>query len=70
MGGKDDRENLEDVLDQRQCLFLLELFSALQDVVPSPGIVCAPMKATKHAISDIIYLYLLLTVSAPPESGP
>ena len=34
MAGKDDRENLGDGLGQRQCLFLLELSSALQDIVP------------------------------------
>ena len=70
MGGKDDRENLGDVLDQRQCLFLLELSSALQDIVPSLGRAFARMKQSKNTISDIIYSFLLLTVSAPPKTDP
>ena len=70
MAEKDGRENLGDDLGQRQRQFLLELSSALQDEVPSPGIVFAQMKPSKDAISDIIYLFLFLTVSAPPETGP
>jgi hypothetical protein len=73
MAGKDGRESLGDDLGQRQRLFLLELSSVLQDKVPSPGIAFARMKPSKDAIqvSDIIiYSFLLLTVSAPPETGP
>ena len=70
MAEKDDRENLEDDLGRRQRQFQLELSSALQDKVPSPGIVFARMKPSKDAIRDIIYLFLFLTVSAPPETGP
>ena len=69
MAGKDDRENLGDGLGQRQCLFLLELSSALQDIVPLPGIAFARMRPSKDTVSDIIYSFLLLTVSAPPETG-
>ena len=58
MAEKDGRENLGDDLGQRQRQFLLELSSALQDEVPSPGIVFAQMKPSKDAISDIIYLIL------------
>ena len=55
MAEKDGRENLEDDLDQQRCLFLLELSSALQDRVPSPGIVFARMKQSKEAILVISY---------------
>ena len=67
MEKKDDRENLGDDLGQRQCLFLLELSSALQDRVPSPEIVFAQMIRSNEAIRDMIFSFLLLTVSAPPE---
>jgi hypothetical protein len=69
MAGKDGRENQEDDLGQRQRLFQLELSFVFPDKVPSPGIVFAQMKPSKNAISDIIYSLLLLTVSAPPETG-
>jgi hypothetical protein len=62
---KDDRENLGDVSGQRQRQYLLELSSALQDRVPSPGIAFALMIQYNDAISDIIFWFLLLAVSAP-----
>ena len=68
-GRKDDRENLEDDLDQRQCQFLLELSSALQDKVPSPGIVFPWMIQSNDVIGDRIFSFSLLTVSAPPCKG-
>ena len=43
MAEKDDRENLGNDSGQRQYQFLLELSSALQDRVPSPGIAFARM---------------------------
>ena len=55
MAEKDDRENLGDDLGQRQRQFLLELSSALQDRVPSPGIAFARMIQSNDAISDTIY---------------
>ena len=69
MTEKGDRENLGNDLGQRQRQFLLELSSALQDRVPSPGIVFARMIQSNDAISDMtrIYSFLLLTVSAPPD---
>ena len=50
MAEKDDRENLGDDLYQRQRQFLLELSSAPQDRVPSPGIVFARMKQSNNKI--------------------
>jgi hypothetical protein len=41
-------------LGQRQCQFLLELSSALPDIVPSPGIVFARMIQSKWWINDIM----------------
>ena len=68
MAEKDGRENLGDDLDQRRHQFLLELSSALQDRVPSPGIAFARMMPSNNAISYAIYSFILLTVSAPPET--
>ena len=72
MAEKDDRENQGDDFGQRQRLFLLELSSALQDRVPSPGIVFARMIQSNDVISaiNIIFLFLMLTVSEPPETSP
>ena len=70
MAEKDDRENLGDDLDQRQCQFPLELSSALRDKVPWPGIAFPLMIQSNGTISDVIFSFLLLTVSAPPEAGP
>jgi hypothetical protein len=71
MAEKDDRENLGDDLGQRQHLILLELSSEIQDRVPSPGIAFARMiQSNDAAISDMIFSFLLLTVSAPAETGP
>jgi hypothetical protein len=70
MAEKDDRENPGDDLAQQQRQFLLELSSALQDRVPSQGIVFARMIQSSDTISDTLLLFLLLTVSAPPETGP
>jgi hypothetical protein len=70
MAKKDDRENLGDDLGQRQHQFRLGLSSALQDRVPSPGIAFALMIQSNDEISDIIFSFLFLTVSAPPETGP
>ena len=58
-----------DDLGQRQSQFLLELSSVLQDRVPSPGIAFARMIQSNDTISDMIFSFLLLTVSAPPERG-
>ena len=69
MAEKDDRENLGDDLGQRHCQFLLELSSALQDIVPAPEIAFARMMQSNDAISDMILSILLLTVSAPAETG-
>jgi hypothetical protein len=68
MAEKDDRENLGNDLDQRRRQFLLELSSALQDRVPSPGIAFARMIQSNDAISDVIYSFILLTVSTPPAT--
>ena len=70
MAEKDGHGNLGNGLGQRRRLILLEPSSALRDRVPSLGIVFARMIPSKDAISDIIYSFLLLTVSAPPETGP
>ena len=73
MAEKDDHENLGDDLSQQQHQSLLELSSALQDRVPSPGIGFVGMIQTNDAIttsSNIMFSFLLLTVSAPPEIGP
>ena len=72
MAEKDGRENLGDDLGQRQRQFLLELSSALQDEVPSPGIAFVRMTPSKNTISvnDLTYSFLLFTVSAPPETDP
>ena len=53
MAEKDDRENLGDDLGQRQRQFLLELSSALQDRLPSPGIAFARMIKSNDEIRDI-----------------
>ena len=72
MAEKDDRENQGDDFGQRQRLFLLELFSAFQNGVPSLEIAFARMIQSNDAISaiNIIFSFLLLTVSEPPETGP
>ena len=70
MAEKDDRENLGDDLSQRQRQFLLGLSSALRDRVPSPRIAFARTIQSNDAISDMISLFILLTVSAPAETGP
>ena len=70
MAEKDDRENLGDHLGQRLRQFLLELSSALQDRVPSPGIMFARMMPSNDTISHMIFSFLLLTVSEPAEKGP
>ena len=70
MAEKDDRENLGDDLGQRLRQFLLELSSALQDRVPSPGIMFAWMMPYNDTISHMIFSFLLLTVSEPAEKGP
>ena len=70
MAEKDDRENLGDDLGQRQRQFLLELSSALQDRVPSPGIDFLWMIPSNDTISDMIFLFLFLTASDPAETGP
>jgi hypothetical protein len=54
MAEKDDHGNLGSELGQRQCQFLLELSSALPDIVPSPGIVFARMIQSKWWINDIM----------------
>ena len=68
MAKKDDRENQGDDLIPQQRQFLLGLSSALQDRVPLPGIVFGRMIQSNDAISTIIFSYLFLTVSAPPET--
>ena len=72
MAEKDDRENLGDDFGQRQRLFLLELSSAHQDRVPSPGIAFAQLIQSNDPVSDIhiVFSFLFLTVSAPPKTGP
>ena len=70
MAEKDGRENLGDDLGQRQRLFLLELSSVLRDIVPSPRIAFERMKQSYDTISNVNFSFLLLTVSAPPETGP
>ena len=70
MAEKDDRENLGDDLCRQQRQFLLGLSSALQDRVPLPGIAFALMIQSNYAISDMIFSFPLLTVSAPAEMGP
>ena len=52
MAEKDGRENLGDDLGQQHHQFLLELFSELQDKVPSPGIMFAQMTQSNDKISD------------------
>ena len=70
MAEKDDQENLEDDLGQQKRQFLLELSTVLQDRVPSPGIAFARTIQSNNAISDmILFSFLLLTVSAPPDTG-
>ena len=72
MAEKDDRENLGVDLGQQQHQFLLELSSALQGKVPSPGIMFARMTLSNDKISNsntTMFLFLLLTVSAPPDTG-
>ena len=56
MAEKDDLENLGDDLDRRRRQFQLELSSALQDRVPSPGIAFARMIQSNDEISDINYI--------------
>jgi hypothetical protein len=55
---KDSLGNLEDDLSPRQCQFLLELSSALPDIMPLPGITFAQMTQSNDAInllmSDIV----------------
>ena len=72
MAEKYDRENLGVDLGQRQRQFLLEPSSALQDRVPSPGIVIARLIQSNDSVSDITLVLpsLLLTVSAPAETDP
>ena len=67
MAETDDRENLGDDLGQRQRQFLLGLSSALQDRVTSLGIAFLRMIESNDAISDMIFSFLLLTVSVPAE---
>ena len=57
MAEKDDRENLGDDFGQRRRQFLLELSSALQDRVPSPGIAFARTIQSNDAISDMIFSF-------------
>ena len=64
MEGKDDRENRGDDFGQRQRQFLLELSSALQDRAPSPGIVFERMIQSNDAIRNIVFRFILLSVSA------
>ena len=63
---KDDRENLGDDLGQRQCQFLLELSSALQDRVLPPGIEFARMIKSNDVISDMIILFSFFAHSISP----
>ena len=72
MAEKYDRENLGVDLGQRQRQFLLEPSSALQDRVPSPGIVIARLIQSNDSVSDITLVLpsLLLTVSAPAGTDP
>ena len=55
MAEKDDRESLGADFGQRQHQFLLELSSALQDRVPSPGIAFARKIQSNDEISDMIF---------------
>ena len=70
MAKKDDRENRGDDLDRRQCQFLLVLSSALQDKVPSPGIVFPRMIQSNDAISDVISSFYFAHSISAPETGP
>ena len=68
MEEKDDRENLGNDLGQQQRQFLLELSSAFQDRVISPGIVIARMMQSNDAISEYD-IFVSFTESAPPETN-
>ena len=70
MAEKDDRENLGDDLGQWQLQFLLASAQSFFLHFRIEGIAFARMIESNDAISDMIFSFLLLTVSAPAETGP